>query len=502
MKKIVFTALAIFSVFTFFSCQQEEIPTPVQSIKFNITVDNLDPSTKAVKTGWYVGDKVNIWFDANFQQTPDLVMTYDGSGWVADGEIRSGFTPAASGTMKVVYDGHNDFSKFGTSSSSTYTWFMFPTGTIGSVTNNVFDHHLVAYSYPDEYTYTEGTVTAHISNWKLLTDFQVVVTGLPSGKFAMKTNAPLTVPRGLMVKADNVVLAGNDPSYYALGQSNEDGLAFYLGKSTAFPDGLTSNFKVTLIDAAGRTYEYKKNPSVVYTASGTYQAVKLAFNKFKGETNDHMINGHEFVDMGDAGKWATTNVGATNPEDYGDYFAWGETAPYYKKIAADGTITWREGKEAGYAWASYFDAQDGNSSTMITYNKTAGKLVLDAENDAAAVNWGSGWRMPTAEEWTKLFEQGTGQWTTINGIKGYKVTAANGNSIFLPAAGIFAYDSDPLNPAQVGNRGYYWSSSIYVYTNGQIDEKWARRIWIMNSNHFDAITMRIAGQSVRPVVAD
>lgn len=500
MKKIAFIALAILSAFTFFSCQKEKTPEPTtKSIKFQITVADLNPATKATKTGWYVGDKVNIWLDGNFQKTPDLVMAYNGSEWVAEGDLRPGCTPAASGTMKVIFESYNDFSLFVGSQSSTGTWFPFPTGTIGSITNNVFNHRLVAYSYPDEYTYSGGTLTANIASWKVLTDFQVVVTGLPEGTYAMTPDNPLRVPRGIQVSADRVYLAGNDASYYVLGQPNADGQAFHLAVDPSWTGG-TSTLSVTLVDAKGHQFNYVKR-AFSFSASGTYQAVKLAFENFKGVNNDHMVNGNEFVDMGAAGKWATMNVGANKPEEDGDYFAWGETEPYYYK-ATDGTWIWKEGKETGYTWASYFDAENGDSSHFITYNANAGKLVLEAENDAATANWGSGWRMPTKEEWRKLIDQCTWDWVTVNGRDGCQYTAPNGNSIFFPAAGDIAYDQDPLNPVYVGNTGYYWSSSIKSSSLGEIDEKYASRVMLYRQGSQDNYIPRIVGLSVRPVVAE
>ena len=172
---------------------------------------------------------------------------------------------------------------------------------------------------------------------------------------------------------------------------------------------------------------------------------------------------HKYVDLGlpSGLKWATCNVGATTPEDYGDYFAWGEVEP----------------KEY-YDWSTYKYCA-GSSSTMTKYcdNSDYGKdgfvdnkTVLDPEDDAAHVNWGGAWRMPTKAEQDELRNNCTWTWTTQNGVNGYKVIGPNGNSIFLPAAGCRFEGS--LNNA--GSYGYYWSSSLnaddpyrayYVYFN-------------------------------------
>ena len=156
---------------------------------------------------------------------------------------------------------------------------------------------------------------------------------------------------------------------------------------------------------------------------------------------------HEYVDLGLSVKWATCNVGASKPEEYGDYFAWGETQP--KDYYDWSTYKWCNGSydtQTKYCTDSYYGTVD---------NKT----TLDLSDDAARANWGGSWRMPTRAEQDELRENCTWTWTTQNGVNGYKVTSKkNGNSIFLPAAG-FRYDSS-LDSA--GSYGFYWSSSLYT----------------------------------------
>ena len=142
--------------------------------------------------------------------------------------------------------------------------------------------------------------------------------------------------------------------------------------------------------------------------------------------------------------WADRNVGADSPEDYGDYFAWGETAP-----------------KSTYRWSTYKWCK-GSYDTMTKYCTDSNyctvdnKIVLDLVYDAAYVNMGPEWRMPTLTELNELKNNCTWTWTTQNGSRGYKVTGPNGNSIFLPAAG-YRYDSGLYN---AGSDGYYWSSSL------------------------------------------
>ncbi len=141
---------------------------------------------------------------------------------------------------------------------------------------------------------------------------------------------------------------------------------------------------------------------------------------------------HEWVDLGlpSGTLWATCNVGASSPEDYGDYFAWGETSP--KKVYSNDS----------YKWSDY-----------SKYNDTDNKTELDFEDDAAYVNWGYQWRMPSIEQINELFDSCDFQWTERDGVKGQLLTGPNGNTLFLPAAGYF--DGNLNNYA--GRRGQYWS---------------------------------------------
>ncbi|MBR2368678.1 MAG: hypothetical protein IKA83_00815 [Paludibacteraceae bacterium] len=175
-------------------------------------------------------------------------------------------------------------------------------------------------------------------------------------------------------------------------------------------------------------------------------------------------NGHEWVDLGlpSGTKWATMNVGAESPEDYGDYFAWGETTPK----------------------SSYTDSN---------YNYSSNPTTLPLDRDAAYTNWGTSWRMPTNAELKELKDNCTWTRTTQNGVKGYKVTSkTNGNSIFLPAAGYRS--SSDLGGA--GSNGDYWSSSL------DSDYSYCAYYLYFNSSYVDGGgSSRFCGRSVRPVMA-
>ena len=220
--------------------------------------------------------------------------------------------------------------------------------------------------------------------------------------------------------------------------------------------------------------ENTDNPrTIIVNEDVTYTAI---FAGAKGNEN-----GHEWVDLGLSVKWAACNVGATSPEEYGNYYAWGETEPKTT------TCTW-----ATYKWCN------GSNTTLTKYNIDSSrgtvdnKTVLELADDAARANWGGAWRMPTDAEWTELRENCTWTWTTKNGVNGYEVKSeANGNSIFLPAAG-YRYNGDLYG---AGYGGYYWSSSLGT---GSPNGAWY--VVFYSGYVYRYYDNRYCGQSVRPVL--
>ena len=191
-------------------------------------------------------------------------------------------------------------------------------------------------------------------------------------------------------------------------------------------------------------------------------------------TLERNANGHTYVDLGlpSGLLWATCNIGATSPEEYGDYFAWGakETYDYDKGPTFGLSISQLQSQ-------GYIDSE-GN---------------LTAQHDAATANWGGSWRMPTYDELNELRTKCTWTWTTQNGVNGYNVEGPNGNSIFLPAAGCRRASS--LHGA--GSLGIYWSSTPYESNSGR-----ASGLYFDSDVHSHSmyINDRSYGSSVRPVL--
>lgn len=197
--------------------------------------------------------------------------------------------------------------------------------------------------------------------------------------------------------------------------------------------------------------------------------------------------GPEYVDLGLSVKWATYNVGALSPEDFGSYYAWGETET--KDTCEWSTYKWCNGSE--HTFAKY----NNNNSYGTVDNKT----VLDPEDDVAHVKWGGSWRMPTAEEQDDLLNKCTWTWyssgnTEFNGVAGYKVTSNKSGYrdrfIFLPAAG-YRYGS---SLGSAGEYCLYWSSSLYAD-----DPYYAWYLYFDSGYHGASNGSRVLGHSVRPV---
>lgn len=177
-------------------------------------------------------------------------------------------------------------------------------------------------------------------------------------------------------------------------------------------------------------------------------------------TGEHA--GHDYVDLGLSVKWATVNIGAEYPEDCGLYFAWGEIKPK--------------------------DIYSRDNYSLPTLGKDS---ILPMIYDAANSYWGGNWRIPQYDEIEELKTECDWTWTMRNGMRGFLITAQNGNSIFLPASG-FRLNKDI---AEVGNFGEYWASNIWR-------GKAPYHLFFGEGNtNFDYVTYQsYEGCSIRPVL--
>jgi len=258
----------------------------------------------------------------------------------------------------------------------------------------------------------------------------------------------------------------------------------------------TRMIKTLLIAVASMTYASCawSQGIIVYKSDGTTERLSYAAidsivtyadykeKEDKNEDNDDDQNKdelHEAVDLGLSVKWASCNVGASSPEDYGGYYAWGETE-----------------EKTNYVWSTYKWCKGSFDSltkycTNRNYGTVDNKTTLDPEDDVAHVKWGGDWRMPTLTEIKELCEKCSWQWTEVNGVSGQKVTGPNGNSIFLPYAG----QRDGAEVKYRGSSGAYWSDTLditYSTTNTHV-----YYLYIYNSEW--SFASRFLGLTVRPV---
>ncbi len=456
MKKIVMIFAAMAAVLS--SCSKSELESVSvndgKDIVLNISVSNPGASdTKAlIKQGWVENDQIKIWFDANTNDTPDLVIKYDGSSkWTQDGTANN--VPASgNGYVKAVYN------------------------------------NSVIVASKDNYTFENNTLTFNIANWKFLTEVQVVVTELISASAGSYTLAcdkftPLaSTGAGYTVGSDAITASAGTKGAAVTGIPNTDGVAFVFATadySTSSTD--KKDFTFTLKDNTSGsevTKVYKPNVAIeAKTNNAAIKALTIASSSFTAPGPEYVV-----MKMGSTGsntlKWATKNLGATTVATsyttcYGDLYQWGSVNtlydgfPYTSPTA--GSFTWKEGKTSGF----------------VTGNReyTGNDATLPDANDVVKQTYpGTNWRMPTSQEFKDLYDAcvnstydnttyastACGASTTISSKGVYWCGNYDGvagclfydgtNRLFFPAAG-YGCGTD-LNNA--GSDGRYWSSSLYT----------------------------------------
>ena len=498
MKKINIILAAAAAAFALAACdkaaveeaQEQETIQSTENIKINITVADYDttskPSgvaTKAVKTGWADGDQINIWYDSNTQNNPDLVIKYDSTTekWDVDNTAATSGNEPNGTTLKAVYS-----------------------------------NGLIVAANSISYTYTNSTLTANIDTWTYLTEIQIVVSGITYDSNVTYTLAcsKLTPCTGYTVGADAIKATTGTKGAAVTGASNADGVAFVFATTDSY--GKSANYSLNLAEG-GTTKLYSADSKTLTKGTGKAIALKIAESKFR-----------EYVTIGGK-KWATMNVGATNGDTaaswYGDYFAWGEVKPYATltfsseksaSCAFSSETTWGGTSTAktSYSWQNYCGSSSFSEWSTTPYSNN----VLTGAHDAATQNWGTGWRMPTGGsggEFNSLYTAcgsavSSTAWDATTHAKGiYWVTDYDGisnlkgmvfcdgtNYVFFPAAGFCSslyFECGSTN-------AYYWSSSLYTRST---EQAYYLRFNSNPSVYYGAdFAGRYQGYSVRPVVAE
>lgn len=243
----------------------------------------------------------------------------------------------------------------------------------------------------------------------------------------------------------------------------------------------SSDNKVASISANREVTAISEGLATLYatTAEGSTITVQLIVNR-----NLEIYCGiPDGVDLGlpSGTIWASRNIGASSPSARGDYFAWGETT-------SKSTCSW-----------SNYKYCEGSQDTLTKYTSADGKNVLEAEDDAATVNWGESWQMPSDAQWTELRKKCEWNWTTLNSVNGYMVKGTNGNTIFLPVVG-----DNWTNGVQETTYGMYWAKDNIGNSNRKIANSvsfgsdFVRRGSTTEGNFY----YRAVGLQVRPVMSN
>lgn len=337
--------------------------------------------------------------------------------------------------------------------------------TSGSLVGNIFTASFSNLSPATEYKYrsfvTYGGITYYGNKYNTFTTKEVVnVTSTGEASDIKRFSAVLSAS----VQTEGVD-ARDNVSVGLAWSANKDAISAdgnFESRKTSVQHVDDGVFSATLSGLSGST--------TYYYASFTLVGDVYVFSSVKSFTTEDIPEGA--VDLGLSVLWASCNVGADSPEEYGEYFAWAETttkSSYTESNSVTYGLSIEELKSRGIIGA------DGN---------------LTAAYDAATANWGDNWRMPTLTEMNELINNCTWRWTTENGVYGRKVTGPNGNSIFLPAAG--CRNGESLRVA--GSRGGYWSATPYSYSDLAYDLGFSSDDYVWYGGDTRSI-----GRSVRPV---
>lgn len=459
MKKTLtslLSLLALSSLFMLSSCQKETVGNGTQ---FRATMEGC--TSKDGKTAlngtalnWVAGDEIAVYGTAGrgiytaTPQTPATVALFDNvSGETGDAPFRA-YYPTTLTTDGV----HVTLPAVQTTADGSLTEFPM-------------------YAQSDDNTLAFrnlcGALKLHLTKAGVSVSSIEVSTNTPiNGQYTLRyTGVPVIDYESN--GTNSTVLECENPQPIANGKD------FYI----YLPHGnyTEMTFTITASDGSVCTKHSKANVAIYITRS-QYTTINL------GENDLVFVNSEDWVDLGlpSGLLWATRNVGATSPEDYGDYFAWGETQP----------------KEV-YDWSTYIYSNGADHQLTKYCNKssygyngfTDNLTILQPGDDAATANYGG--RTPTKEEWQELMNNTTSIWTTQNGVNGRLFTGTNGNSFFLPAAG-YRWDSSLYYD---GSYGYYRSSSLQ--TDYYPDRAWGYGFW--SSNQYYNYYFREYGHTVRAV---
>ena len=452
------------------SCQNElaELtPSGGERITLSVTQDDaagtrtyLNDDKKVV---WNTGDALSLFDTKNINQVFELTK--------GAGNTTAEFGGTVSVDSRKEYYAVYPYGADYTISSGTVTGITLPAEQ--TAVANGFDKSAAIM--------TGYTTDAKNLAFKQLCAFVQITTESATKKIVFKTNGTESLAGTLSVAINEegigtATVASNGTGTVTLVPAgNEESIAAGTYLIAVLPGTLIQGFTMECVGTDGieLTRSYNGSTSVLNRKAVINMGTASVAQGWTGT-----MNGHGYVDLGiriDGKKilFATCNVGAENEYDYGDYFAWGATEPYYTSYTMNGTTltvtSWKDGKSAGYIETNAPFYSSGTYIDAIYTKYTYGGAVLEAEDDAASVQWGADWRMPTYGEMQALKTNTTSAWTdnyNNTGIAG-RIFTGKGNyansSLFLPAAGYFSGSSNFSG----GSSGSYWSSTLYSSTVGR-----------------------------------
>lgn len=447
--------------------EQDQTEEHHLAVNINITRGDI-PGTKALKQDWEEGDKVYFFFDKETDMEC-LYLTYKNGSWDPYWtkriySLEETIAARQSGTMTGLYVFYNKSTKHGywgdpdyrdvefyaddvnTQQVKAYTWFLTCIDASYQVVNGVLEANVVL-SLPTEYDFVQ---------------FYVPSLNAEPGLFTLKTDPVISSVSPYRYHRDNGIIAEPHPANLMPGYPYASGMVFY-GVVPANLKDVQSDYTFTLTDTSS-------------DAAFTYSVSSKTLSRGKAINLPNITNwtpviddSDSYVDLGlpSGLKWATMNLGANSPDAFGDTYAWGHTTPGYVG-----------------SWSDYSFYSSGSTDEDVTFTKYfatgSDNVILDLEDDAANVQLGGCWRMPSVYEWYELLTYCDIEKETIGYTEGYRVTSKvsgyTGKSIFLPA----------------GQSDFYWSSMLSSF-----DSKYAQFFYPKEKTCSNV--SRKSGNYIRPV---
>lgn len=437
--------------------------------------DGLTPKFKIEEEYWYISYDNGTTWDSVGKVVPGEVIDCNCQGIFqsVDFDDEYVYFTLADGSVIVVPKATTDSASLNHIKlilpPNNEVWYTSTTGDI--IELNYYPYTLVSNTYENgigKYTFAEdvvevGNYFGQDVNGKMVHQFTSLI--FPSTVTNHSTYHSLS---GLL-NADMLVFSKNLKSIGvdfigSIGDSLEEKHIYFIS------DTCPSTSWMAFWNTSSKLY-------VHYPAGADYSDMESALSNWKDDyspfryemvettyeliySNDNTYQEPEAIDLGLSVLWASYNVGANRPEEFGDYFAWGE-------ITA----------KSEYTDDNYVGEYDGD-------------IVGNPEHDAATANWGEEWRMPSREEQIELIDNCEWEWTTVNDVNGMLITGPNGNSIFLPAAGYIINTT----PVYLDSFGYYWSATKYGYWSEEYCKYFCH-----DGSYASTEVKQYNGLSIRPV---